>query len=81
VTLSPCRNRKIGLDYRDKLRNAKNAAKGAEAVTIALPSLLEIVKKHFPGLKICVSLFSIVDNLDYAKRWEDLGADKITFVD
>lgn len=53
---------------------------GAEAVTVALPSLLEIVKKHFPHLRACVSLFSIVDNLDCAKWWQDLGADEITLV-
>lgn len=50
---------------------------GAEMVTVTLPFLLEMIKRDFPGLKVCVSSFARVQNVQMAGYWEDLGADRI----
>ena len=49
-----------------------------EKVTVAIPYLLELIKKRFPELEVCVSTMAGVDNVERAKFWEDLGADEIT---
>ncbi len=51
---------------------------GAGSVTIALPSILPIIKKHNPALKVRVGVYARVDCVAKAKFWEDLGADCIT---
>jgi len=53
------------------------AATGADMVTVALPFLLQMVKKRFPHLKVCVSSFARVQNVHLARSWGELGADKI----
>jgi hypothetical protein len=46
-------------------------------VTVTLPFLLEMIRKEFPHLKVCVSSFARVQNVHLAKYWEEIGADKI----
>ncbi|HMK74703.1 MAG TPA: U32 family peptidase [Thermodesulfobacteriota bacterium] len=50
---------------------------GVDMVTVALPFLLEMVKREFPNLKVCVSSFARIQNIHLARYWEDLGAQKI----
>jgi collagenase-like PrtC family protease len=50
---------------------------GTDMVTVTLPFLLEMIRKEFPHLKVCVSSFARVQNVHLAKYWEDMGADKI----
>ncbi len=50
---------------------------GVDMVTVALPFLLEMLKREFPNLKVCVSSFARVQNIHLAHYWEELGADKI----
>ncbi len=50
---------------------------GTDMVTVALPFLLEMIRKEFPHLKVCVSSFARVQNVHLAKYWEETGADKI----
>jgi len=50
---------------------------GTDMVTVTLPFLLEMVRKDFPHLKVCVSSFARVQNVHLAKYWEEMGADKI----
>jgi len=50
---------------------------GTDMVTVTLPFLLEMVRKDFPHLKVCVSSFARVQNVHLAKYWEETGADKI----
>jgi len=50
---------------------------GVDMVTVALPFLLEMLKREFPNLKVCVSSFARIQNIHLAHYWEDLGADKI----
>ncbi len=49
----------------------------ADMVTVSLPFLVQIVKAHFPNLKVAVSSFARIQNAHIARYWEDLGADKI----
>lgn len=46
-------------------------------VTVTLPFLLQMVKKDYPNLRVCVSSFARIQNVHLAHYWEDLGADKI----
>jgi len=50
---------------------------GTDMVTVTLPFLLEMIRKEFPQLKVCVSSFARVQNVHLAKYWEEIGADKI----
>jgi collagenase-like PrtC family protease len=50
---------------------------GVNMVTVALPFLLPMVKKEFPHLKVCVSSFARVQNVQLARFWKETGADKI----
>src|SRR4030065_2963335 len=50
---------------------------GTDMVTVTLPFLLEMIRKEFPHLKVCVSSFARVQNVHLAKYWEEIGADKI----
>jgi collagenase-like PrtC family protease len=51
---------------------------GADAVTISLPSILPLIKRRHPELKVRVGVFARVDSVAKAKFWEGLGADCIT---
>jgi collagenase-like PrtC family protease len=50
---------------------------GVDSLTVSLPSLMEIINKHFPGTKIKVSTYQKVDSVAMAKKFEELGADVI----
>ncbi len=50
---------------------------GADWVTVTIPYLLEIIKKHFPALKVAVSSWARVESVRKAQYWESLGADAI----
>ena len=49
-----------------------------DALTVATPYLLELIKKRYPMFKVCVSDLAYVNSLQRAKHWENLGADRIT---
>ncbi|MHB8157512.1 MAG: U32 family peptidase, partial [Desulfocucumaceae bacterium] len=49
-----------------------------DTVTVAIPYLLQVVKKCYPSLETKVSVCAQVSNPFQAKYWEDLGADEIT---
>lgn len=50
---------------------------GTDMVTVTLPFLLEMIRKEFPQLKVCVSSFARVQNVHLARYWEEMGADRI----
>lgn len=51
---------------------------GVDAVTVTIPYLLEIIKKHFPRFKAGIGSGAQVDSAARAGYWEGLGADLIT---
>jgi len=50
---------------------------GVDSVTVAIPFLLEIIKKRFPRLKVEVSTIAHVSSVARAQHFESLGADTI----
>lgn len=48
---------------------------GVQAVTVASPYLLKLIKTRFPAIKVRISLFAGADRVQKVKMWEDLGAD------
>lgn len=50
----------------------------ADSVTVSIPYLLELIKKHYTQFKVYVSTYAHVDSVEKAKYWEDLGADLMT---
>jgi collagenase-like PrtC family protease len=48
-----------------------------DAVTVAAPLLLRIIKKHYPGLRVRVGAFALIDNATKAKLWQESGADTL----
>lgn len=53
------------------------ASTGADRVTVTLPFLVELVKRVAPQLKIVVSSFARVQNVQQARAWREIGADRI----
>lgn len=51
---------------------------GVDYVTVALPQLIEMVRRHAPGLKVRVSTIAFVDSPQRARFFEELGAHEIT---
>lgn len=51
---------------------------GVDIVTVSNPFLMEIIKTRFPHLKVSISVFAFVDDLQKVRYWENLGADSIT---
>lgn len=51
---------------------------GIDKVTVSIPYLLELIKKKYQQLEVCVSIQVGVVSVRQAKFWEDLGADEIT---
>lgn len=49
-----------------------------DTVSVAVPYLLEIIKDHFPRLKVKVSVFASINSVQSAMFWEELGADRLT---
>lgn len=54
------------------------ASINVDTVTVAMPFILEIIKKHYPQFKVNISTQAGVNSLEKAKYWEELGADMIT---
>jgi collagenase-like PrtC family protease len=52
-------------------------AAGADSVTVTIPYLLQIIKRHFPKLKVYVSSWARVENVRKAQYFEEMGADAI----
>ena len=50
---------------------------GVDALTVSLPYLLRIIKKHYPALRVRIGAFAVVDSPEKARQWEDLGADTL----
>ncbi|CAG0930567.1 hypothetical protein TFLX_01833 [Thermoflexales bacterium] len=49
-----------------------------DTVTVAIPYLMELIKRQFPRLKVCVSLIAAVGTTQEAKFFsEDIGVDRI----
>lgn len=51
---------------------------GVDTVTVAIPYLIEVIKKIAPNIKVSLSTFSYVDSLQKALEYEKLGVDIIT---
>lgn len=47
-------------------------------LTVAIPYLLQLIKRQYPQFKMVVSVVAGVASPERAKYWEDLGADRIT---
>ena len=54
------------------------SAIGVDSVTVAIPYLLEMIKKQYPNFRVSISTHTGIDSVQRAKNWEDLGADKLT---
>lgn len=50
---------------------------GVDYVTVSIPYLLQLIKRHYPQLKVSVSTMAGVNTIERAKYWEDFGADEI----
>ncbi len=53
------------------------SAVGVDCVTVAIPYLLELIKRRFPRLKVEVSTIAHVNTVARAEYYESLGADSI----
>ena len=51
---------------------------GVDIVTVALPQLVELIRKHYPHFRISISTNVMVNNMERVRSWEDLGIDQIT---
>lgn len=51
---------------------------GVDVVTVALPYLLQVVKKCYPHFATKISVCAGIDDPIQAKYWEDLGANEIS---
>jgi len=60
------------LQYLEWLNNA-----GVDGVTVAIPYLLELVKRQFPRFKVELSTIAHVNSVARAEFFESLGADSI----
>jgi collagenase-like PrtC family protease len=43
-------------------------------VTVALPWLLELIRRSYPSLKVKIGVFAQIDTAEKARQWEALGA-------
>ncbi len=50
---------------------------GVDQVVVGIPYLLELVRANAPELKVRVSTIAMVDSVQKARFWEDLGAHEI----
>ena len=50
---------------------------GLEAVTIANPIYIKEVRKNFPEIEICASVLSVIDSVQRAVYFDDMGVDVI----
>jgi collagenase-like PrtC family protease len=49
-----------------------------DSVTVSNPVLLQLVKRHYPGIEVKASAFANVVTVMQARAWADMGADVIT---
>jgi collagenase-like PrtC family protease len=72
-------NMEFTRDYNNKLVEflTELDEAGIDGVVVAVPYMLSLIKKRFPRIKVSISTFAMVTNPSKAKRWEDLGADRI----
>ncbi|MDD5282184.1 MAG: U32 family peptidase [Candidatus Omnitrophica bacterium] len=54
------------------------AGAGVDNITVAVPYLLQLIKRSYPFFKVKVSVCAGIDNPVQARHWEDMGADVIT---
>jgi len=65
--------------HRELLRHLEWISSiGVDSVTVAIPYLLELIKKQFPHLNVRVSTIAKVNSVARAQLFESLGADSIT---
>ncbi len=50
---------------------------GVDSVTVAIPNLLNIIKKYYSHLTVKISTFQKINSVSMAKHYEDMGADAI----
>ena len=50
---------------------------GVDGFVVAMPYLLDLIKKHFPKVAVSVSTFAIINSITKARIWEDKGADRL----
>jgi collagenase-like PrtC family protease len=50
---------------------------GVDSVTVTLPSLVSIIKKYYPKLKVKISTFQRIGSVEMVRRFEELGADAV----
>ncbi len=53
---------------------------GVESVTVSIPYLMELIRRHYPQLKIVASVFCHIDSVDQARFYQQLGVSEITVV-
>ncbi len=49
-----------------------------DSVTVSVPYLAEIVKRHYPHFFLKVGIYANIDSPERAVFWQDLGADMLT---
>ena len=69
IEYTPAGRKKI-FNFLDFLADA-----GVDSITVAMPYLFELIKKHYPKFRLYVSAFADVNSVVRAKFWEDLGAE------
>lgn len=52
-----------------------------DGVTVSVPNLINVVKKHYPHLYLKISTFQKIHTVSMAKHYEDMGADAIMLSD
>ena len=51
---------------------------GVYTVTLSMPFLVEVLKKHYPSIKVKISTQAGVNSLEKVRIWEEIGADAFT---
>lgn len=75
------------LDNRESTRRGHRAIRrlldglcrlGIDSVTVAVPSLLKLIKRSYPTLRVRISVFAQIDTVSKARWWANEGADALT---
>ncbi len=77
---SPClSNLEITRDFNNRLFAfiGSLVEAGVDAFVVAMPYMLEMIKRHFPQIKVSISTFALIDSVRKARYWEGLGADRL----
>lgn len=51
---------------------------GVDSLTVSVPYLAEIVKRHYPHFFLKVGIYANIDSPERAVFWQDIGADLLT---